>query len=1179
MQNALRQLLRVMRITAFLLLVTCLHLSARTSSQTVTLRADNIALSDIFSAITAQTGYTVSYPTGLLKTGDVISLQADRMPLADFIRQLASMESFDFLIGDQTIFFSRKASEAKPGLNPLPSFPMSFPPGTVRGRVTDSLGHPLEGANVLVRASGQSVVTDKRGDFVLQGVPDPSVLLVSFIGYRSREITVTGDHPLSIILGIVPVQLDDVSVVSTGYQFIPKERATGSFVQVDNALFNRRVSTDVVSRLEGVVPGLLFNRNTVYGEAGQSEISIRGTSTLFANNQPLIVVDNFPYDGDISNINPNDVLNITVLKDAAASSIWGVRSGNGVIVITTKKGVRNQPATTEFNGNVTVGARPDLRYNPSFFPSGAFIDIEESLYTSGAYTSTLSSADKLPVTPVVQLLEDVRTGKLTADEGTARINTLRQLDSRDQLSQYFYRRSVNQQYGISVRGGSAASDYYFSMGTDQNQAYYTGNRNGRVTLNSNFNTQPFKHLLFSAGINYIRNRVQNKSPVADLSTGSLKLYPYAQFIDAGGNALAYAKDISSGYTSSTNPNFLDWTYRPYDELRLADNITRGADARINLGLQYQFLTDFTISAKYQYENSTADQLNTHSASSYFARNLVNKYTQVDQGGELTYPIPPGGILQQADNTLNAQRGRLQLNYGHDWNSRHALNIIAGAEISSAVGEEYSNTLYGYDQGTELTNGSIDFATNYALNPAHHGYVPTTLDRRKTTDHYLSYFTNGAYTLLHRYTFSASGRIDKSNLFGVQTNQKSVPLYSAGFSWDIAKEPFYALRAVPVLKLRATYGYNGNINKSATAMTTIRQFPAAYNHYPNGDLFGIIINPGNPDLRWEKIRMINVGADFGTRNNRLSGSLEYYVKRGFDLFGNSPMAPSSGVTSFFGNTADITGHGVDFVLNSRNIVSGSFSWTSSLLFTRVIDKVSKYAVETPVSTFVSANSSSTIYPLVGKPLYAVYSYAFAGLTHDSGMPQGLLDGKPSTDYAAILSSTTTSDMVLNGPARPTTYGSLRNTFTYRGFSVSVNLLYKLNYYFRKDPYRSASLPYTNYSEYVRRWQHPGDELRTTIPAQQYAPFDSNEEAFYSSSSAVVEKGDHVRLQDIGLNYAFHPGGHSLRAFKQLTLYSYVNNVGILWRANPDHLDPDLLPGSVLASFPLPRTFAIGCKATF
>ncbi len=1039
----------------------------------------------------------------------------------------------------------------------------------------------LAGATIINENSNNKVASDQSGKFQILSSDTSGILRISFIGYRSEQVKFTKNNtgPFTIFLSADASNLKEV-IVSTGYQTLPKERATGSFVQVDNELVDRRTSPDVLSRLDGVVSGLLFNRNTANGQAGQTDISIRGISTLFANNQPLVVVDGFPYNGDLNNLNPNDVQSITVLKDAAASSIWGVRSGNGVIVITTKKGKKNQPLSVELNTNITIGEKPNLYYNPNFLPSSTFIDIEEQLYKAGAYNGDLNSATHT-VSPVVQILANQTAGLISDADANSQINALRNIDVRADLTKYFYQNAANQQYSLGIKGGNDKIDYYFSLGEDHDVASQVGNLSNRITLSSYYNFNPVKNLTLNIGYNLIQTDAQNNSPVASIITTSKNaIYPYAQLVDGNSNGLPIVHDYSQNYINTAGAGkFLDWNYNPLQELQNADNTVKSLDNRLNFGVNYKILKYFNVDIKYEYEYSTSNADNNYSLSTYYARNLINKYSQIDASGNLITPIPVGGILQSSENILNSQQGRAQLTFSDAWNSKNEINAIAGYEISEIINDSNSNTAYGYDKNSETSNANIDYLTDYPLNPSSSATIPTSLGYSKTTNNFISYFSNAAYTYDHKYTFSVSGRIDKSNLFGVATNQKAVPLFSTGFAWLLNKENFYHLDWLPLLKLRATYGYTGNINTSVTAVTTLRQFPANYNPYPNGNPYDLIANPGNPELRWEKDRMINLGIDYALHNQIISGSLEYYFKKGTDLFGNSSLAPSTGLTTFFGNTADIHGQGMDLVINSQNLHSNVFSWSTNFLFSHVLDKIQKYNAQISSSNFIESSSANTINPYPGRALYGLYSYRWAGLTHDTGDPQGYLNDKVSTDYASIISQTSLNEMVYNGPARPTSFGSLRNNFAYKNLTLSVNISYELNYYFRRSSYESSSLPWLGNMDYFKRWQKPGDELITNVPSFQLPPYTTDRDVFYAYSSTLIDKGDNIRLKDIRLSYELDKSKIKGLPFSHISIYSYADNICILWRANKDHLDPDLLVGSSLTSYPLPRTIAIGLKANF
>jgi len=648
-------------------------------------------------------------------------------------------------------------------------------------------------------------------------------------------------------------------------------------------------------------------------------------------------------------------------------------------------------------------------------------------------------------------------------------------------------------------------------------------------------------------------------------------------VGTDGSALPIVKNYN--YAWVTDPvaqkGLLNWQYRPLDELRFADNTSKLTDTRLNAGVKYSFLRDFSLDLKYQYERALTNSSNYYSDSTFYARNLINSFTNLT--GSVKYPIPVGGILQQSANDLTAHRLRAQGNYTHRFGLDHSITAIAGAEVNQIKAFSSSPaTTYGYNKNSGAFQ-AVDFATSYKNNPGPTSLrIPNGIGYFTTTNRYVSYFANASYTYKDRYILSASGRIDKSNLFGVNTNQKSVPLYSVGAAWDFTKEDFYHWKFLTYGKLRATYGYNANINTSASAVTTISTLS---NSYYFGLPYANIASPGNPELRWEKIRMMNFGLDFSIAQNVLSGSIEYYHKNGIGLFGNSPLAPSTGYSTFFGNTANSSGNGWDIVLNAQLLSKSAFKWGLNFLFSYAKDKVTKYDVKSTVQSYLLANANaSNIAPAVGKPIFSIYSYQWGGLTHDAGNPQGYLNGKLSTDYAGIIGNANSIDsLVYNGTARPTTFGSWRNTFSYKHFYVTANIVYKLGYYFRRSSiyYNSLYSAWNSNRDFGQRWQQPGDETKTIIPSMPSSKnLDPNRDVFYNYSSVLVDKGDHIRLQDMSFGYDWSNSRLFGNVVKSIQFYSYINNLWILWRANKDGLDPDVYSG-----YPQPRTYSIGLRANF
>jgi len=1049
------------------------------------------------------------------------------------------------------------------------------PTKQIKGKVVAADGGvPLHGATVKIDESGEAVLTDQAGSFTLKSTLASVTLQVSYLGYKQASLKVAvSDKPVVIILSTATAQLNEV-IVSTGYQTLPAGRATGSFVQVDNKLLNRRVSTGVLDRLEDVTPGLLFNKGR---SAGAGLISVRGQNTIYGNSTPLIVLDNFPYDGDINNINPNDVESISVLKDAAAASIWGSRAGNGVIVITTKKGRYSQPLKVGFNANATIGDKPDIFYQPRMSASD-FIGVEKALFDKGFYLNAETGFNNPAITPVVELLIARRDGKITADQADAQISALTLNDVRDDFDQYFYQKSINQQYALNFSGGSEIQRFNLSGGYDHNRDNLVGNGFNRYTFNGGQSlTLLKKKLEVTTGFYYTQSNTVTDNPGTNLigliSGNGGSLYPYASLADAAGNPIAITHDYRQRFVQSAQQQgLLDWSYEPLEEIFLADKTRKLIDYRLNFGANYKIKPYLSLSLLYQYGQTITNGRNFRSEQTYFTRNLINNFSAFDANGKLIYAIPRGAILDLDVLTATSQSIRGQLNFNRQWNEKHSLTAIAGYELRDFHTSGNSNRSYGYDDSHATALG-VDYVSQfpqYAI-PGSLAAIPFYNGMTDLTDRNISYYSNAAYTYLDRYTLSASARLDRSNLFGVKTNQQGVPLYSAGLAWNIDKEPFYNLEWLPYLKMRLTYGYNGNVNKSLSALTTAQ--------YLTGNaintLYAQVVNPPNPELRWERVRLINIGLDFATKNSRISGTLEPYLKRGIDLIGDISFAPSSGITTFRGNTANTRGAGIDLSLNSQNLV-GEFKWQTSFFFSHVKDKVVDYALQQPAGRYAQS-SDSEVYPLQGKPFYAVYSYAFAGLDPQNGDPQGYLGGKISKDYGQLLSSATADNLIYNGPARPVSYGALRNTFSYKQFSFSANISYRLGYYFRQPGiFYSSILSGQGYFQgrYSERWQKPGDELITTIPSMP-AGINAARDSFYNFSTATVQKADNIRLQDISLAYEFGNNLLQRLALSKLQVYLYANNIGIIWKSTKTGFDPDY----PTADYPPARTVALGIKADF
>ena len=1040
---------------------------------------------------------------------------------------------------------------------------------TIKGTVFDAVNRePLPGVIIKIKNTSLATASDKEGRFSLQAHSDRETLEISYIGFEKAtiELQIPMERDLEIFLNPRDMELEGVEVFSTGYQNLSKERATGSFVALDNELVNRRVSTSLIDRLEDVTSGLIFNRVA----ADTDPISIRGRGTIFANTRPLIVIDNFPYDGPLENINPNDVESITVLRDAAAASIWGARAGNGVIVITTKSGKPGMPNRVSLNINSNFIEAPDLFYRPQI-SSTDFIEVEKTLFNRGYYRNTELSPFRFPLSPVVETLIAERDGLISTAEKEAVLDAYRSHDVREDLRKYFYRPSLNQQYALDIRGGTENYNYAFSGGYDNNRENVTGNNNSRLTLNSKNNWSLLnRRLNIWAGIYYTQTERQTKTELP----GPTDTYIYDRLADENGMALPIIRGYNYRFINSLDDRLLDWRYYPLDEINALDHRNTFRDLRLNASLSYTIIEGLRVEALHQYWQGNRIVENLYPQSTYFTRNLINQFTQLSPEGQFSNAVPQGDILQWGLSESSSHNFRSQFHYNKTWNF-HELTALGGFEIKDLRFDQRNSRYYGYnrDLGTNLPVDYANLYRNFHF-PSLMTRVPNGENISGTTERFISYYANAGYTYKGIYGFSASARRDASNLFGVETNQRAVPLWSVGGSWIISNEDFFSVGWLDFLKLRTTYGFNGNVDRTLSSFTTALYFAGSVNRL-TGLPIAQITNPPNPNLRWEKIGIFNVGVDFSAFSDKLSGSLEAYNKQGNDLIGVTPFPASSGVTTFRGNFADTRTNGMDLILNSEIMQGKEWNWRSTFLASYVNEKVTGYEQESPVSTYLLyGDGGGPPTPLKGRPLYAIYSYPWAGLDPATGMPMGFVDGEPSTDYNAILSGTTTENMNYHGPARPAHFGALRNDFSFRGFNLSVNISYRMGYYFRNESvdYDKLLRGQPSHSDFAGRWQNPGDELTTYVPAFPEA-LNPNRDSFYRFSNIHVEKADNIRLQDIRLGYAVDNTSFPGLPIRRAELYAYTNNLGIIWKASNGPMDPDF-------PFMRPaRSLAFGLKLDF
>jgi len=1025
---------------------------------------------------------------------------------------------------------------------------------------------PVTGASIQSKNSGIVIQTNTEGNFAVHLMQLPDTLYITHVGFSAAAILVTSASTFYKTELFPDENEMEQVLVNTGYQKIKPNEINGSVTVIDNKLLNQQTGTNILQRLNGVTNGLLFN----IGKRGSStsgglpnDISIRGLSTINGPLNPLIILDDFPYEGDINNINPDEVDNITILKDAAAASIWGARAGNGVIVITTKKGKLNQPLKVSINSNLIVTEQPDphslLRTQMS---TADYIEIEKFLFSKGYFNTAIDNTVSRPaLTPVVLILQQMKTGKISEAEGNRQIELLKTQNGIRQFDNLFLRDGVTQQYSLSLSGGSSYMSWLLSGNHNQvtSTDLSTSNRSNARFENT---LKILKNLSVSLGGFYTNSASKTGAPdYITLTTQAGRYVPYQTFANDDGSAIGIARYRKEYLDTVGNGRLLNWLYYPAEDFKL--DITRQHLQELigRATINWSPFKGLNASAMYQYQKQWTSTERRAGEESYYTRDLVNRFTTLGSGTVAdVYNIPRGAIRSQSITNLVSYNLRGQLDYKKNF-GQHDLSVIAGAELRQAETSNAGNfTVYGYKEDP-LSMSSVNYSTTYrTLVDGSVQRIPGTPGiGSRTTNRFVSLFSNALYSFKGRYHVSASWRRDASNVFGANTNDKWNPLWSVGGGWNISKENFYHWQAIPSIKLRASLGYSGNIDLRKTPLPISVSFSNSITNLP----IQRINELNNPDLRWEKSRQINIGVDFSTKGKVVNGSIEYYNKKGTDLYGNTlyDYTTWGNRGTLVTNTANMRGGGVDVNLTSRNIIRDNFSWHSTLIYNYNTSKTTRYLSD-DAKEFNMLLDGNSITPVVGEPLYSITAYKWGGL-NSQGDPQGYFEGQLSTDYNAIgnainVSGTAGGTLVFIGTSVPTSFGSVINELRWKKLTLSFNLMYKLGFYFRRASFSSGDLNGAGigHPDYYKRWQQAGDELHTNVPAYVYSDYPQyvGRDGFYRYASVHALKGDHIRFHY--LNIAYDMASRKAKRFLQSgQVYGNLANLGIIWRTNKEGLDPD------------------------
>jgi len=1197
-ERSLPKFLLIMKLVLFIMTCLLMHTYGATYAQRVTIMERNATLEQLVKQMRQQTGYDFLLDRDILRRHRSISVDLKNVGLVQALQFIVKGRNLSFSIEDKSVVITSTQdanstrvspdgnktdkTEASGRANDLVSG--SDNPIDVTGKVVDENGKPLPDASIAVLGGAQSTRTNGDGEFTLRGVDEKGTLLISYVGFEPKKIKVSsniGQIKMQKVVGL----LQEVQVINTGYQTISKERSTGSYAKPNMTILeNRTGSMNILQRLDGLVAGLTVNNAP---NASQNPFLVRGLSTIGVrspegngyigtNRNPLFVVDGIPID-DVSSINPQDVADITVLKDATAASIWGARASNGVIVITTKKGSNDDKLRISYDAFVNFQGRPDLNYfktlNSKEFIQAANETFDAEIYPWESVFPYVSGGSG--VAPHQQIQYDLAQGLISSTMAKERLDSLTAIDNRKQIRDLAYRNASLMNHTLSFSKGGKAYSAYGSGAYTNLVSSQPGEKNNTYKLNLRQDLQVGKFIQLNLindltyGVNSAKRNVQITP----------NFYPYQLLRDESGRNLSmpYMGEVSEEVRKDFEARSrISLDYNPLDEANYGHTESNNFLSRNVLGLSIKLWDGLKLEGTYGYTKGTGKTEIYDDIRSYRVRNELVQFTVAPTVESTPVYYLPNNGGKYSINNQNRQSWtvRNQLSYNKNWDEdMHQLSVLVGHEAQELLVNYNGSTVRGYNELLQ-TYGAIDYATlgvKGLANPVMPNRGSQSLlsndnfTRTEFLTRFVSYYANLAYNYNRKYALNSSFRIDRSNLFGLDKSAQNRPVWSIGGKWIMSSEGFMAgTKWLDNLALRATYGLTGNSPDPGIAASQ-----DILNAIQNGNLPGgtgvVIGTPANSKLTWESTRNLNLGIDFGLFDSRVSGTVDLYQKKTTDMLGVFPTNAFSGYSTIIGNLGDMQNRGIELSLNTLNIKKGDFKWSTVFNVAYNKNKITKLNVESPVNSGMDRIWQNY---LEGFPAFALFAYNFVGLD-ELGDPQiRLADGSVTKTPNAAKAA----DVIFKGTYQPIWSGGMANVFSYKRLTLSANAIFNLGHVMRSD----VNTVYTDrlyhanalrdglttgnlHSDFAKRWKQHGDELNTNIPSyvsNSSLSYTRRDIQYYTYADANTVSASYIKLRDITLGYSLPASLMNKLHTEQITLRMQLSNL-MLWKANKEDIDPEFI----------------------
>ncbi len=1079
-------------------------LSVIAQTQTITINQTDTPIETILKSITSQAGYKFVYSGSVIDTKQLVSVKIRSNNINIVLDAVFKETKIAYTIeGKQVALALRKDTKA--------TQPASGS-RIITGRVTDNDGSPLVGALVNVEGTSAAAYSGISGEYCLTVKDDPQIRLsYRYLGMVGTTLEIGSRSRIDVSLIADNVSLDQVVV--TGYQTISKERSAGAYAIVGGAEIQDKAIArgSLLEGLEGKLAGFRIN----LGAEGDKYL-VRGITSINSNRKPLFIVDgvSVPIEMIESTLNGNDVKNVTVLKDATAASIWGAQAANGVVVITTKSGSRNNRTDISYNGSFTYKGMPDYSYNDMMNSSMFIKNASEEFDPIGYPWSSISTGIDYAVLPHETPLYKYYLGEISKAECDAQLKKLSGLNGRKDYEKYLMSNSWLTNHSVAISGGNNNQTFYVSLGYQGQKGISKEQTNEyRINARENIDITKWMNLDFTLNASYSTEKSNLNQFTLDDNPGATGLtdLPYAVFYDNDGKALSFTNYLinESVRTSAQNMTGINLDYYPITDFNNTTQETISSNIRANAGLTIKIIDGLNYEGRFSYY-ITNGKAETYTPSESYNVRLDRVYATSEEG--TSYLPSSGGYFRTINSGVNSYTVRNQLSYDKSFkDGLHQVTALLGQEVNSTKMGSNTFSMRGYDKQTMKSIFYDDYFINVSgvSNPVlnkignnRNFFDSNRYDQAENTYRFVSFYANAAYTYNKRYSLNASIRVDQSNLFGSDPSIQFKPIWSIGGIWNISREKFMENNSwINDLNIRASYGFSGNSPSpgqggpyniiSATSDPSYSEFGLGY----------IIATPANNKLTWEKTRTWNFGTSFSLFNNRLSGSLDIYDKKTTDLLAMSPVNPSTGYTYVFQNIGEMTNKGFEVTLNSRNISSQNFIWDTELMLSYNKNKISKMYFPTPLTPagYVTEEYAE------GYPANALFAYRWAGLDPADGAARVYdSEGNIVRTYEDIKDI---SALAYMGTTVPPWSASLSNTIRYKNIELSFMFVANLGHKMRNDTYTQTNYRFTSniHNDFNKRWRQPGDEKLTNIPS------------FYKKADAEDREGGYtfLRYSDIGI----------------------------------------------------------------